>query len=143
MIAPPSSLPARQRPRASRLSDAPRRRNADQPRRPWLTGTLLALSSVLILAHGCHNHDVDDELALFLPRQRQTETRFDDSPARRVRGNPSPQPPPRNGEGEKDIVATQLLHSGTMTPPLRFGEGAGGRGAAPTCPVADEPLRLP
>src|SRR5262249_10539755 len=32
--------------------------------------------------------------------------------------NPSPRPPPRSGEGEKDQSA----------PPLRFGEGAGGRG---------------
>src|SRR5262249_7758967 len=33
--------------------------------------------------------------------------------------NPSPQPPPRSGEGEKSLA-----------PPLRFGEGAGGRGLA-------------
>src|SRR6266852_4963198 len=33
--------------------------------------------------------------------------------------NPSPRPPPRSGEGEQD----------SSSPPLRFGEGAGGRGS--------------
>src|SRR5205085_5584755 len=35
--------------------------------------------------------------------------------------DPSPQPPPRSGEGEKELLA----------PPLRFGEGVGGRGLLP------------
>src|SRR6266545_5868778 len=38
--------------------------------------------------------------------------------------NPSPQPPPRNGEGEQD------QHS-SSSPPLRCGEGVGGRGFRP------------
>ena len=40
------------------------------------------------------------------------------SPAQSLCENPSPQPPPRSGEGEKRLA-----------PPLRFGEGAGGRGS--------------
>ncbi|MFO0805949.1 MAG: beta-ketoacyl synthase N-terminal-like domain-containing protein [Gemmataceae bacterium] len=37
--------------------------------------------------------------------------------------NPSPQPPPRSGEGEKEVQPDVVL-----APPLRFGEGAGGWG---------------
>jgi hypothetical protein len=36
-------------------------------------GILLALASWVVLGHGCHKHDVDDELAFFLARPRQVE----------------------------------------------------------------------
>src|SRR2546428_10672596 len=40
--------------------------------------------------------------------------------------NPSPPPPPRSGEGEQNGLA----------PPLRFGEGVGGRGCGTDAEVA-------
>src|SRR6266496_2383917 len=40
--------------------------------------------------------------------------------AQGTKGNPSPQPPPRSGEGEKKCV--------WLAPPLLSGEGVGGRG---------------
>src|SRR5260370_41127853 len=43
------------------------------------------------------------------------------TPAEGLANNPSTQPPPRSGEGEQEPPA----------PPLRFGEGAGGRGVEP------------
>src|SRR5262249_40639868 len=51
------------------------------------------------------------------------------------RADPSPQPPPRNGEGEQRKDPSPPAPSPSrgegadaLPPPLRFGEGAGGRG---------------
>src|SRR5262249_6236170 len=54
-------------------------------------------------------------------------------PAGHRRENPSPRPPPRPGEGEKGsgwpgegFLSPRFA---LRSPPLRFGEGAGGRGS--------------
>ena len=52
--------------------------------------------------------------------------------ARREKENPSPQPPPRSGEGEEESRSGfQYPGCVFLSPPLRFGEGVGGRGAFP------------
>ena len=49
--------------------------------------------------------------------------------APRRRKHPSPQPPPRSGEGEPEArEACQGSGCVVLPPPLRFGEGVGGRG---------------
>ncbi len=56
---------------------------------------------------------------------------------------PSPQPPPRSGEGEQSrSPPCQSPHFGRLAPPLRFGEGVGGRGSFSTAGgVAEAPAR--
>src|SRR5437588_12184813 len=45
--------------------------------------------------------------------------------------NPSPRPPPRGGEGEqKNLREPAAQAKGCLPPPLRSGEGAGGRGCS-------------
>jgi glycosyltransferase involved in cell wall biosynthesis len=53
--------------------------------------------------------------------------------------DPSPQPPPRSGEGEPDSNSPPPGSAvgdrgGVLPPPLRFGEGVGGRGGTTTRP---------
>jgi glycosyltransferase involved in cell wall biosynthesis len=62
---------------------------------------------------------------------------------RRARSNPSPQPPPRSGEGEQEARrASEGMENVIPAPPLRFGEGVGGRGCfsttGPACYPAPE-----
>ncbi len=63
-----------------------------------------------------------------------------DPPPPVVEENPSPQPPPLNGEGEKEKKPTLLEQALAAqlgsAPPLRLGEGVGGRGSS-------EPLYAP
>jgi tetratricopeptide (TPR) repeat protein len=60
--------------------------------------------------------------------------------------NPSPLPPPRSGEGEKDSLDSSTrgeaarLGCSRSAPPLRLGEGDGGRGCQPSPQQADETL---
>src|SRR5262249_48722248 len=53
------------------------------------------------------------------PRSRHCNPPASDRGAEDLWENPSPRPPPRSGEGEPECLA----------PPLRFGEGVGGRGS--------------
>jgi hypothetical protein len=57
--------------RAAWLPPLPRVR-PECPPRPWRWRALLALAVCVILCHGCHGEDVDDEAGVFLrPRRAQ------------------------------------------------------------------------
>jgi hypothetical protein len=50
----------------------PLRRSGRRPPQRWPWSAFLVLAACLILCHGCHGEDVDDEPGVFLrPRQAQ------------------------------------------------------------------------
>src|SRR5262249_16071053 len=68
----------------------------------------------------------------------------EDEPAQMLSINPTPPPPPRSGEGEKDSsdfpTPPEEGRAGCSrsAPPLRLGEGVGGRGSVPSPQQPDE-----
>jgi hypothetical protein len=54
------------------VTSPPKRGRGENEGRPWWWAALLLLAAGLILCHGCHGADVDDELSVLLGRDRRS-----------------------------------------------------------------------